>query len=158
MLILSLAESQQGYWRSIMPSDYQAITAENIRRRGEAFDDIGQLISEQFYSDQTHFIYELIQNAEDALQKRQQDQPDANLPNSITFRLYRDRLEVSHYGKPFTTDDVIGISDILRGTKGNDPAQIGKFGIGFKSVYAFTSTPEVHSGDEHFRIERYIRP
>lgn len=141
-----------------MPSDYQAITAENIRRRGEAFDDIGQLISEQFYSDQTHFIYELIQNAEDALQKRQQDQPDANLPNSITFRLYRDRLEVSHYGKPFTTDDVIGISDILRGTKGNDPAQIGKFGIGFKSVYAFTSTPEVHSGDEHFRIERYIRP
>ncbi len=37
--------------------------------------------------------------------------------------------------------------------------QIGKFGIGsFKSVYAFTRSPEIHSGDEHFIIERYIRP
>ena len=36
--------------------------------------------------------------------------------------------------------------------------QIGKFGIGFKSVYAFTASPEIHSGDEHFVIKRYIRP
>jgi hypothetical protein len=141
-----------------MPSDYQAITADNIRRRGEEFDDIGRLISEQFYSDQTHFVYELLQNAEDALRRRHIVQPGLGLPNSVTFRLYSDRLEISHFGQPFNLDDVIGISDILRGTKGDDPKQIGKFGIGFKSVYAFTATPEIHSGDEHFRIERYIRP
>ena len=67
-------------------------------------------------------------------------------------------LEVSHFGQLFTHDDVEGISDIFRGTKPQDDRQIGKFGIGFKSVYAFTESPEIHSGDEHFVIERYIRP
>src|SRR5207302_8734557 len=53
--------------------------------------------------------------------------------------------------------DVEGVSDVLRGTKADDPSKIGKFGIGFKSVFAFTSSPEIHSGDEHFQIRNYIR-
>lgn len=141
-----------------MASDYDAITRENIRRRGEEFDDIGRWISEQFYTDRTHFIYELLQNAEDALARRSETDPFNNLNKSVLFRLYSDRLEVSHFGQPFNEDDVVGISDILRGTKKLDYKQIGKFGIGFKSVYAFTTSPEVHSGEENFRIERYIRP
>ena len=35
---------------------------------------------------------------------------------------------------------------------------IGRFGIGFKSVYAFTDSPEIHSGNEHFAIEDYVHP
>ena len=141
-----------------MASDYQKITSDNIRRRGEEFDDIGEWISEQFYSDRTHFIYELLQNAEDALSRRFRDNSDSKIPRRVQFRLYPNRLEFRHFGKLFTEDDVRAISDILKGTKAIDQNQIGKFGIGFKSVYAFTSTPEVHSGDEHFFIERYIRP
>ncbi|PIY37909.1 MAG: hypothetical protein COZ05_21660 [Armatimonadetes bacterium CG_4_10_14_3_um_filter_59_10] len=53
-----------------MPSDYAAITRDNIRRRGEEFDDIGEFLSKQFYSDKAHFVYELLQNAEDALARR----------------------------------------------------------------------------------------
>jgi hypothetical protein len=53
---------------------------------------------------------------------------------------------------------VRGICAIGRGTKSDDLTQIGKFGIGFKSVYAHTTSPEVHSGGEHFRIEYYVRP
>ncbi len=141
-----------------MTSNYQEITQENIRRRGEEFDDIGKLIAEQLYSDRTHFIYELLQNAEDALSRRIQNQPNSTLPKSVNFRLLNDRLEVSHFGQQFNEADVRAISDVLRGTKKEDGNQIGKFGIGFKSVYAFTSSPEIHSGKEHFRIERYIRP
>ncbi|MCH7831938.1 MAG: hypothetical protein IIC55_03605 [Proteobacteria bacterium] len=37
-------------------------------------------------------------------------------------------------------------------------ALIGRFGIGFKSVYAFTDCPEIHSGDEHFAIESFVWP
>lgn len=141
-----------------MPSDYQAIREDNIRRRGTEFDDIGHLISEMLYADKTHFIYELLQNVEDALERRDRNQPANNSSNEVVFRLYDDRLELSHFGIPFNEEDVMGISDVVAGTKAEDIQQIGQFGIGFKSVYAYTASPEIHSGDEHFRITRYIRP
>ena len=141
-----------------MPSNYKKICQDNIRRRGEEFDDIGQLISEQLYSDRSHFVYELLQNAEDALERRFGQYPNDHSPCAVQFRLFCDRLEFRHFGVPFNEEDVKGISDVLKGTKKEDIAQIGKFGIGFKSVYAFTASPEVHSGDEHFVIKRYIRP
>src|SRR5579859_462283 len=129
-----------------MPADYSAIAQDNIIRRGTQFDDIGRFIAEQLYSDRTHFIYELLQNAEDAGATR------------IAFRLYPDRLEVRHDGRPFDEADVRAVCDVLHGTKVDDAGKIGKFGIGFKSVYSFTSSPEIHSGAEQFCIERYIRP
>lgn len=130
-----------------MVSDYEAISKENVRRRGEEFDDIGQFLAEQLYSDRGHFIFELLQNAEDVGATR------------VVYTLRPTELEFRHYGgRPFNEDDVKAITDVLRGTKKDDPTKIGKFGIGFKSVFAFTSSPEIHSGSEHFRIEHYIRP
>ena len=58
----------------------------------------------------------------------------------------------------FDERDVRGICDVLAGTKEKDVTQIGKFGIGFKSVYAFTASPQIHSGQENFVIENYIHP
>ena len=141
-----------------MPSNYAEIRQANIRRRGEEFDDIGRLIAEHLYSDRSHFIYELLQNAEDALAQRFEIAPDTPFDCTVRFNLFPDRLEFRHFGQPFNRCNVQAISDILRGTKATSSDQIGKFGIGFKSVYAFTSSPEVHSGDEHFVIRRYIRP
>lgn len=141
-----------------MSSDYEKIRKDNIRSRGEDFDDIGILFSERLYSDRTHFIFELLQNAEDAIYRRVQRDPKNNFSKRVQFRLYTDRLEFSHFGDLFNEDDVKAISNILVGTKNMDRQQIGKFGIGFKSVYSFTMTPEIHSGSEHFKIERYIRP
>ena len=139
-----------------MSSDYEAITRDNIRRRGTEFDDIGNFLAEKLYGDRAHFIYELLQNAEDALALRYQKDPSVS--DGVTFRLYRDHLEVSHHGKLFDEADVKGICDVLRGTKNERLDQIGTFGIGFKSVYAFTRSPEIHSGDEHFVIKNFIRP
>src|SRR5207249_2822007 len=59
-------------------------------------------------------------------------------------------------GKPFDNRDVRGICGIAESTK--DLTAIGRFGIGFKSVYAFTDRPEVHSGDESFAIESFVWP
>jgi len=141
-----------------MASDYKQICLDNIRRRGEEFDDIGRLISEQLYPDKSHFIYELLQNAEDALGRRFKLNPSDRSFRKVRFILFHDRLEFRHFGALFDKEDVKGISDVLKGTKKEDIIQIGKFGIGFKSVYSFTSSPEIHSGDEHFIIRRYIRP
>ncbi|HYK33869.1 MAG TPA: hypothetical protein VEV63_17990 [Streptosporangiaceae bacterium] len=127
-----------------MPTDYDAIRAENIARYG--WDTAVLELLGQLYSDRTHFIFELVQNAEDAG------------ATELTFELFGDRLEVRHDGRPFDAADVRGICGVSQGTKADDVTQIGKFGIGFKSVYAYTNTPVISSGDEHFRIEKYVRP
>ena len=128
-----------------MASDYREIRLENIRKYGEETRHLAFL--GRLYSDRTHFVYELLQNAEDA---------DAN---RVGIELYGDRLEVSHDGKHFTEANVRGICGVDEGTKPEDDlTKIGKFGIGFKSVYAFTKAPEIHCGDEHFGIEYYVRP
>ena len=127
-----------------MPTDYDEIREENISRYG--WDTAVLELLGQLYSDRAHFIFELIQNAEDAG------------ATELTFELFGDRLEVRHDGRPFTADDVRGICGVSQGTKADDLTQIGRFGIGFKSVYAYTNTPSVYSSDEHFRIEKYVRP
>ena len=50
------------------------------------------------------------------------------------------------------------MSAIALGLKETDLTAIGRFGIGFKSVYAITDRPEVHSGDEHFAVTDFVQP
>ena len=104
------------------------------------------------YDDRTHFIFELLQNAEDALAKR----GGWDGQRAVEFSLSADALSVTHFGKPFDENDVRGICGIGESTK--DLTAIGRFGIGFKSVYAFTDSPEIHSGTEHFAIDSFVWP
>lgn len=129
-----------------MASSYDAIREENVKRYGTDVDLYGPVLLEKLYNERTHFIYELLQNAEDAG------------ATEIDFRLFQDRLEVHHNGRLFNEADVRGICGLVAGTKSDDLTQIGQFGIGFKSVYAFTHKPEIHSGNEHFFVENYVRP
>jgi hypothetical protein len=127
-----------------VPADYTKIREENVARYGwdtAVLDLLGQL-----YSERTHFIFELIQNAEDAG------------ATELAFELFEDRLELRHDGRPFTEADVRGVCGVGKSAKSGDLTAIGKFGIGFKSVYAYTRSPRIHSSDEHFRIENYVRP
>ena len=98
------------------------------------------------YNDPSHFVYEVLQNAEDAGAKE------------ISFSLFKDRLEIVHDGKDFDFNDVDGITGIGISTKKEDVNAIGKFGVGFKSVFAVTKTPTIHSGSYHFKIEDFVIP
>ena len=69
-----------------VPADYEKIRDENIARYGwdtAVLDLLGHL-----YSERTHFIFELIQNAEDAG------------ASELVFELFDDRLELRHNGRP----------------------------------------------------------
>lgn len=135
-----------------MGCDYAAIRAENERRYGTDIGRIGPMLLAERYDDRTHFIYELLQNAEDALARRGSWSGE----RSVRFELTDSELRVSHFGKPFDEADVRGICGIAESTK--DLTSIGRFGIGFKSVYAFTDRPEVHSGVESFAIGNFVWP
>ncbi len=137
-----------------MPADYQKIREDNREDWGKkGIRLIGELLP-RLYSDRAHFIYELLQNAEDALGKR----TNWRGQRSVTFSLDSSGLTVSHFGKLFDEKDVVGICSAGESTKLEDLTSIGQFGIGFKSVYNFTSRPEIHSGDEHFAIESLVFP
>jgi hypothetical protein len=140
-----------------MPTDYAKVFAEYKRNAERQLAAIGRFLASH-YTERTHFIFELLQNAEDALRRREEAEPACRLPRSVKFVLFPDHLEVTHYGLPFDEDDVRAICSIIGTTKDQNLTDIGKFGIGFKSVYVYTKRPEVHSGDEHFVIESYVHP
>lgn len=112
------------------------------------------------YSDQAHFVYELLQNADDAK------------ATSASFALKRDGLVFTHNGMTrFSISDpaneeadsasgVLGhvnaITSIANSNKTS--SSIGKFGVGFKSVFQYTKTPHVYDPDFRFKIERFIVP
>ena len=93
----------------------------------------------QLYTDKSHFVYELLQNAEDAE------------ATSIRFVQYSDRLEVYHDGRPFTSANLQGLCDIGKSDKVDNLNQIGEFGVGFKSVFGICDTVLLYSAPDHFR-------
>lgn len=102
------------------------------------------------YADPSHFVYELLQNAED------QGATEASFdlrPNCLIFK---------HNGSGFTQRDVENITGVCISQKAEEPNKIGRFGIGFKSVFAITSRPEIYSALEGnpfaFAIEHLVVP
>jgi len=100
-----------------------------------------------FYPDNAHFIYELLQNAEDTYATK------------ITFELKNDRLIYKHNGKrTFTERDIESITSIGDSSKADDINSIGKFGVGFKAVFSYTNSPQIYSGAYAFEINNLVLP
>ncbi|KAB7772878.1 hypothetical protein CEK69_06335 [Xanthomonas sp. LMG 12462] len=135
-----------------MASNYEAICEQNRESYGTKGAQKSGRLAAGLYDDRTHFIFELLQNAEDALGRR----GEWHGSRKVEFTLNQDRLTLSHFGKPFDEADVRSVCDIAESTK--NEASIGRFGLGFKSVYTVTDLPEIHSGDEDFAIENYVFP
>jgi len=133
-------------------SNYEAICKENRESYGTKGAQKSGRLAAGLYDDRTHFIFELLQNAEDALGRR----VDWQGSSGVTFTLNSSRLVLSHFGKAFDEADVRSVCDIAESTK--NESSIGRFGLGFKSVYTITDLPEIHSGSEDFAIENYVFP
>ncbi|MDD3077445.1 MAG: hypothetical protein PHE44_12970, partial [Proteiniphilum sp.] len=97
-----------------MAIDFEKIRTENIKEYGEGTRHLAFL--GRLYPDRTHFIYELLQNAEDVK------------ATSVKFSLHSGRLEFEHNGRLFNEADVRGICGVGEGTKTEDLTLIGKFG------------------------------
>ena len=95
----------------------------------------------QLYSNKTHFVDELIQNADDSRSR------------CMELLLGEKELYVWNDGSQFSEEDVSSICSI--GLSNKDLNQIGTFGIGFVAVYNYTDLPEIYSGNKRFRIRDY---
>ncbi len=113
------------------------------------------------YSDQAHFIYELLQNANDAKATKS------------SFQLTNNGLYFKHNGtKNFWVSnpdnekqdqqnnqlgDINSISAVAQSNK-KDQSTIGKFGVGFKAVFQYTQTPHIYDPNFQFKICKFIVP
>lgn len=110
------------------------------------------------YSDQAHFIYELLQNADDVGATK------------VIFELQEDKLIYKHNGtRHFNITDVVDESDQSKlgdlnsitsiGNSSKPTSQkIGKFGVGFKAVFQYTDNPVIYEPVYRFRIDDLIVP
>lgn len=109
--------------------------------------DINLRIFEDFYPDEAHFIYELLQNAEDAG------------ATEVAFELTSHACFFEHNGsRHFNERDIRGITGIFNSSKKDSPDKIGKFGVGFKSVFVYTDTPVIYSKYYSFKILKLVLP
>jgi len=109
-----------------------------------------KILSEQLYSKDIHFIFELIQNAED-------NHYQNGIVPELSFELLdydptntadcNGCLVIKNNEVGFNIDNIKAISSIGESTKANqkDAGYIGEKGIGFKSVFVVSPAPHILS-------------
>ena len=90
-------------------------------------------------------LFELVQNAADAMRH---GSGSGRCEVLLTSRA----LYVANSGDPFTVDGVIALLGTHDSVKRDD--QIGRFGLGFKSMLAVTDSPRVYSRSGSFVFDR----
>ena len=111
-----------------------------------------QTLSRDLYIKETHFIFELIQNAEDNTYKNVEPSLCFNLVNLDTTGAQGSKgaliLQNNEIG--FSPENVDAICQIGKSTKSKIQGYIGEKGIGFKSVFRVTSNPYIFSNGYRF--------
>ncbi|XP_041670873.1 protein NO VEIN isoform X2 [Cheilinus undulatus] len=111
-------------------------------------------LSTELYSKDTHFVLELIQNADDNSYLSE----DSVVP-ALAFVVERDCITVLNNETGFQEKNIRAICDVGRSTKGKHKyGYIGQKGIGFKSVFKVTDCPEIHSNGFHLRFDKTCGP
>lgn len=116
-------------------------------------------LSVELYSHDSHFLYELLQNADD-------NTYDEGVVPSIEFVLFSECLVIRNNEHGFSHEDVRAICDVGRSTKtdahgsdgGNTQARGGEKGIGFKAVFRVTDEPRIHSNGFHIQFSAFSKP
>jgi hypothetical protein len=121
--------------------------SEKVRLMKKDGDNSHKLLAD-LYGSPTHFITELLQNAED------------EGANNVSFTLTDSELIFEHDAKKlFDFNDIRAISNFGDNQeKKEKPNAIGRFGIGFKSVYSITDNPRITSADFDITIRDYNIP
>ncbi|XP_058262273.1 uncharacterized protein wu:fj29h11 isoform X2 [Hemibagrus wyckioides] len=111
-------------------------------------------LSTELYSKDTHFVLELIQNADDNSYPLDRKEEPA-----LAFIVQKDCITILNNECGFEERNVRAICDVGKSTKGKHTCgYIGQKGIGFKSVFKVTDCPEIHSNDFHVQFDKASGP
>ncbi|KAM9410935.1 uncharacterized protein ACWYII_025836 isoform 8-T9 [Salvelinus alpinus] len=111
-------------------------------------------LSTELYSKDTHFVLELIQNADDNSYPTE----GGTVP-ALAFVVEKGCVTVLNNETGFQEKNIRAICDVGRSTKGKHKyGYIGQKGIGFKSVFKVTDCPEIHSNGFHLCFNKTSGP
>lgn len=104
-------------------------------------------ITGDLYTERERFIFELLQNADDAPNE------DGNV--DTTMHLLSEHLLFLHNGCPFSEKDVESIASIGDSTKKKDSTTTGYKGIGFKALFTEVDRVIIRSGNFSFAFDKH---
>ncbi|KAF1995054.1 hypothetical protein P154DRAFT_379511, partial [Amniculicola lignicola CBS 123094] len=111
-----------------------------------------KVLSEQLYQKSTHFLLELVQNADD-------NSYNVPIPTlDITYDRRTLRIDCNEVG--FSKKNIAAICRVGESSKSgldNTRRYIGEKGIGFKSVFRVSSVVWIHSGCYSFKFDKSAR-
>ncbi len=118
------------------------------------------------YSDQAHFIYELLQNADDAGATKAEFVLEKHMllfkhNGTRRFSITSPETEFEDFenGRIGDLNSITGAGGFSTKRAANEEGNaIGKFGVGFKAVFQYTTSPEIYDEGIAFRLDNYIVP
>uniref|UniRef100_A0A3Q2Y8U5 Wu:fj29h11 n=1 Tax=Hippocampus comes TaxID=109280 RepID=A0A3Q2Y8U5_HIPCM len=133
-----------------LTSEGQNLIQAHQYRLGRSLDRL----STELYSKDTHFVLELIQNADD------NNYPSgSDVVPALAFVVERDCITILNNETGFQEANIKAICDVGQSTKGKHKyGYIGQKGIGFKSVFKVTDRPEIHSNGFHLFFDKTCGP
>ncbi len=147
-----------------LDSQQQRVASKQREREGRGI----KRLSLELYSKDTHFVLELIQNADDnsyspalmsAGKGRGQKRRGMYSVPALKFIVRKKEIIVLNNEVGFVEKNVRAICDVGRSTKSaSRSGYIGQKGIGFKSVFRITNTPAIHSNGFHIRFDASSDP
>ncbi|CAF1371600.1 unnamed protein product, partial [Didymodactylos carnosus] len=115
-------------------------------------------LANDLYSEQTHFVLELLQNADD-------NQYNEKTIPKVKFIITKETILLCNNESGFTRENIDALCNVGRSTKGKHKAGYsGHKGIGFKSVFNVSLCPEIHSNGYHICFDAnqgqigYVKP
>ena len=104
-------------------------------------------LSVDLYSKETHFVLELIQNADDNHYR-------SGVTPTLTITIAPEKIIVVNNESGFTQANVRAICDVGNSTKSHAIGYIGEKGIGFKSVFRIGDKPQIFSNGFQCEFKR----
>ncbi|KAF0912690.1 hypothetical protein E2562_018941 [Oryza meyeriana var. granulata] len=104
-------------------------------------------LSQELYSQDSHLLLELVQNADDNTYLE-------DVEPTLAFILQDNGIVVLNNESGFSAENIRALCDVGNSTKkGSNQGYIGNKGIGFKSVFRVTDAPEIHSNGFHVKFD-----
>ena len=144
-----------------LDDEQQQVAEKQREREGRGI----KRLSLELYSKDTHFVLELIQNADDNSYPLHltcpslEEQGDTFGIPSLKFVVSDRAIVVLNNEVGFSKENIRAICDVGKSTKGaHRSGYIGQKGIGFKSVFRITDVPAIHSNGFHIKFDASSDP
>ncbi|KAK6122876.1 hypothetical protein DH2020_043402 [Rehmannia glutinosa] len=160
-VIESIRQEEFGLDQSLSATENKMLEKQHARL-GRAL----HCLSQELYSQDSHFLLELNVFADDHSSSYQSVWPASSVQNAddniypgnveptLTFILQEEGIIVLNNEEGFSANNIRALCDVGNSTKkGHSAGYIGKKGIGFKSVFRVTDAPEIHSNGFHIKFD-----